>query len=106
MSKPQAIVVHIDGLVQERRNSITDALELRLSCTNPSISSADISSISYFLGSIRDGNSELPKRPVEPDSVPLERYLVSAPGAAEYMRLPEHKPVQWNTPSIKLNKVD
>ena len=25
------------GLVQERRNSIANALELRLSCTNPSI---------------------------------------------------------------------
>ena len=25
-----------DGLVQERRNSIVNALELRLSCTNPS----------------------------------------------------------------------
>ena len=29
--------VHIDGFVQERRNSIVTALELRLSCTNPSI---------------------------------------------------------------------
>ena len=29
---------NIDGLVQERRNSIASALELRLSCTNPSIS--------------------------------------------------------------------
>ena len=29
---------HIDGLVQERRNSIVNALELRLPCTNPSIS--------------------------------------------------------------------
>ena len=29
---------HINGLVQDRRNSITNALELRLSCTNPSIS--------------------------------------------------------------------
>ena len=29
---------HIDGLVQERRNSTANALELRLSCTNPSIS--------------------------------------------------------------------
>ena len=28
---------HIDGLVEERRNSIANALELRLSCTNPSI---------------------------------------------------------------------
>ena len=27
---------HIDGLVQERRNSSANALELRLSCTNPS----------------------------------------------------------------------
>ena len=27
---------HIDGLVQERRNSIANALELRRSCTNPS----------------------------------------------------------------------
>ena len=27
----------MDGLVQERRNSIAKALELRLSCTNPSI---------------------------------------------------------------------
>ena len=29
--------VYIDGLVQERRNSIANTLELRLSCTNPSI---------------------------------------------------------------------
>ena len=29
--------VHIDGLVQARRNSIANALELRLSCTNPSV---------------------------------------------------------------------
>ena len=28
--------IHIDGLVQERRNSIANALELRLSSTNPS----------------------------------------------------------------------
>ena len=28
---------HIDGLMQERRNSIANALELHLSCTNPSI---------------------------------------------------------------------
>ena len=29
--------VHLDGLVQERRNSNALALELRLSCTKPSI---------------------------------------------------------------------
>ena len=28
--------LQIDGLVQERRNSIANAPELRLSCTNPS----------------------------------------------------------------------
>ena len=28
---------HVDGLVQERRNSIANALELHLSCTNPSM---------------------------------------------------------------------
>ena len=32
-------IYHIDGSVQDRRNSIANALELRLSCTNPSISS-------------------------------------------------------------------
>ena len=30
-------VSHIDGLLQERLNSIANALELHLSCTNPSI---------------------------------------------------------------------
>ena len=30
--------LHIDWLVQERRNSSALAMELRLSCTNPSIS--------------------------------------------------------------------
>ena len=30
-------ISYIDGLVQERRNSIANALELRLSCTNPSM---------------------------------------------------------------------
>ena len=30
--------VYIDGLVQEKRNSIAYALEVRLCCTNPSIS--------------------------------------------------------------------
>ena len=29
--------LYLDGLVQERRNSIANALELRLSCTNPLI---------------------------------------------------------------------
>ena len=38
---------HMDGLVQEKHNSIADALELHLSCTNPSISALD--KISKFL---------------------------------------------------------
>ena len=31
----------IDGLMQERRNSIANALELRLSCINPSKRKSD-----------------------------------------------------------------
>ena len=30
-------IFYIDGLMQERRNSIANGVELRLSCTNPSI---------------------------------------------------------------------
>ena len=33
---PMLTYYQIDGSVQERRNSIANALELRLSCTNPS----------------------------------------------------------------------
>ena len=33
---------HIDGLMQERRNSIANTLELCLSCTNPSILPCDV----------------------------------------------------------------
>ena len=36
----------IDGLVQERRNSIANALELRLSCTNPSMCMFLLASVS------------------------------------------------------------
>ena len=36
---PSISIHHINGLVQERRNSIANAMELRLSCTNPSTSS-------------------------------------------------------------------
>ena len=35
---------HIDGLVQERRNSSALAMELRLSCTNPSICRTELHS--------------------------------------------------------------
>ena len=34
--------VRVDGLVQERRNSSALAMELRLSCTNPSICNYDV----------------------------------------------------------------
>ena len=33
------VLQHVYGLMQERRNSIANALELRLSCTNPSMCS-------------------------------------------------------------------
>ena len=37
LENPKSLRDNIDRLVQERRNSIANALELRLSCTNPSI---------------------------------------------------------------------
>ena len=42
-SNNYALINHdIDGLVQEGRNSTANALELRLSCTNPSTCSTRI----------------------------------------------------------------
>ena len=38
----QKCCFHIDGLVQERRNSIANALELHVSYTNPSIFKPDL----------------------------------------------------------------
>ena len=38
----------IDGLVKERRNSITNALDLRLRCTNPSIWRNDLAIVPTF----------------------------------------------------------
>ena len=46
--KGQYCMNHIVGLVQERHNSIANAMELRLSCTNPSICSPDIKVAAYF----------------------------------------------------------
>ena len=37
MNPDQILDAKIDGLVQERHNPIANALELRLSCTKPSI---------------------------------------------------------------------
>ena len=51
----------IYGLVQERCNSIANALELRLSCTNPSIC-VDVKS-DTFLAHLAGG---LPESPVDP----------------------------------------
>ena len=45
-SMPSTRTWYINGLVQERHNSIANALELRLSCTNPSIVSPGVM---YFL---------------------------------------------------------
>ena len=40
------MMLHIDGLVQDRSNSIANALELLQSCTKPSIWSATVSFLS------------------------------------------------------------
>ena len=45
-------ILHIDGLMHERRNSIAKTLELRLSCINPSIFASKRRSDTWaFLGS-------------------------------------------------------
>ena len=41
---------YIDGLMQERSNSIADALELRLSCTNLSICVYQQKNVGWDLG--------------------------------------------------------
>ena len=41
--------IHFNRLVQERRNSIANALEVCLSCTNPSIWSDCLQSCHYFV---------------------------------------------------------
>ena len=38
---------HIDGLMQKRRNSIANALELRLFCIKPSVWSMEMNSYMY-----------------------------------------------------------
>ena len=50
---------HIDGLIQERRNSIANALELRLSCTNPSICSRCTIGWDILVPSIDNSNTWL-----------------------------------------------
>ena len=45
---------HLDGLVQEKRNSIANALELRLSCTNPLIYDTSHSCSSYVTYLLQD----------------------------------------------------
>ena len=49
-----AFTDHIDGLVQERRNSTANALELRLSCTNPSMYRV-IMLLTFIKTSFREG---------------------------------------------------
>ena len=47
--------IDIDGLVQKRRNSIANALELRISCTNPSIWNMQIKVMTMFGCRIQTG---------------------------------------------------
>ena len=49
------LLQHIDGLMQERRNSIANALELCLSCTNPS--TCDVSAVSTMKGNSYAGKT-------------------------------------------------
>ena len=59
---------HVDGLVQERRNSIANALELHLSCTNPWMCWLDLSNIINLCSEMSQPHLEgiLPKGPYLP----------------------------------------
>ena len=46
--------LHIDGLVQERRNSIANTQELRLSCTNPSMRWTTLSKVIWWAGNVEN----------------------------------------------------
>ena len=62
-NRAQDSTAYIDGLVHERHNSIANALELRLSCTNPSISCLPLLPICHTLGEtthLVDGHRTLP----------------------------------------------
>ena len=70
---------NIGGLVQERRNSIANALELRLSCTNQSIwnkLSSWHDSMSYPLNSVSREVTD-PVRPCLVDEIPQSHHLIS-----------------------------
>ena len=41
---------NVDGLMQERRNSIANALELRLSCSNPSMWIPSLARWQFYFG--------------------------------------------------------
>ena len=49
-----SLLAHIDGLMQERRNSIANAMELRLSCTNPSIYTASLDLNEWTEGAVTE----------------------------------------------------
>ena len=49
-SQHMSMTFHIDGLVQERRNSSAIAMELRLSCTNPSLCELHVQVKTYNIG--------------------------------------------------------
>ena len=56
LSFTEGKAIHIDGFVQERHNSSVLAMELRLSCTNPSIWLERISAIFIYNGHTSLGN--------------------------------------------------
>ena len=66
---------HMDGLVQERRNSIANILELHLSCTNPSIWMSwhyDLLTTEAFVQQLVQANNE-----DQPDSIAMNTLMPS-----------------------------
>ena len=85
--------MHIGGLVQERRNSIANALELRLSCSNPSIyESPVLSVVTHLVLNIHEYSGRtwsiswllMPWLPVLPDRQRPWYCLLSSIGKVHY----------------------
>ena len=72
-----------DGLVQERRNSSANALELRLPCTNISRKSCCIDPMfSFVAGSILEGPDPAGLKPLVEQAMPLLIELLKDPSVA------------------------
>ena len=86
--------LYIYGLVQERRNSIAIALELRQSCTKPSIYSLSLSTRGVEIFLYRRQWQSCMSRTMTADAL-----------ATQWARTPHQQPLHWNRVSVGITYV-